>query len=91
MSKKADGGFEITPKIHIEKPVPKSEPIVDTEEEILDLIEVAVEGIAKLTWNNMITMGGLVRAMRVQGVNCVISQITPFQVLFQGAVYNKSS
>jgi hypothetical protein len=46
---------------------PKSE-VVDTEEDIKELIEVAVEGIARLTVHHAITMGGLVRAMRVRGV-----------------------
>ena len=49
------------------KPIEK--PVEDTADDIKELIEVAVEGIAKLTFNNMITMGGLVRAMRVRGVN----------------------
>ncbi len=42
--------------------------IVDTDDDIKELIEVAVEGIARLTVHNSITMGGLVRAMRVRGV-----------------------
>lgn len=51
-------------KVKIEKP-----KIIDTDDEIKELIEVAVEGIAKYAVHNTITMGGLVRAMRVRGVN----------------------
>ena len=47
-----------TPKI-------KSEIDNDT----IELIKIAVEGIKRLTIHNSITMGGLVRAMRVKGVN----------------------